>query len=77
MKNLRVQICAGLVLAAGNSLAFAQTQPTPQAPAVSTVPVSPDNFNRAETDMNFAGGGGKESQPGHWSGQGNLVRRVT
>src|ERR1044072_8619320 len=24
------------------------------------IPVTPDNFNRAETDMIFAGGGGKE-----------------
>src|SRR5215469_850619 len=33
--------------------AFAQAQPVPQAPAGNTVPVTADNFNRAETDMYF------------------------
>ncbi len=60
MKNLRVQICAGLLLAAANNLAFAQTQPTPRAPAGNAIPVTVDNFNRAETDMNFAGSGGRQ-----------------
>ena len=55
MKNLRVQICAGLLLAATNYAALAQAQPAPQAPAGNAVPVTADNFNRAETDMNFAG----------------------
>jgi hypothetical protein len=32
MKNLRVLICAGLLLAAANKAAFAQSQPVPQAP---------------------------------------------
>ena len=31
----------------------AQAQPVPQAPASNAVPVSVDNFNRAETDMYF------------------------
>src|SRR6478736_6093076 len=31
-----------------------------QAPSGEAVLVTPDNFNRAETDMNFAGGGGRE-----------------
>jgi hypothetical protein len=55
MKNLRVAIYAGLLFAAANTAALAQAQPTPQAPASDTVPVTPDNFNRAETDMYFGG----------------------
>jgi hypothetical protein len=47
-----VQICAGLLLVATNT-AFAQAQPAPQAPTGSAVQVTPDNFNRAETDMYF------------------------
>jgi hypothetical protein len=31
-----------------------------QAPSGEAVLVTPDNFNRAETDMIFAGGGGRE-----------------
>lgn len=54
MKNLRVHICAGLLLAAANNAALAQVQPAPQAPAGNAVPVTPDNFNRAETDMIYA-----------------------
>jgi hypothetical protein len=45
-----------LLLAATSNAALAQAQPAPQAPAGDAVPVTPDNFNRAETDMNFAGG---------------------
>jgi hypothetical protein len=60
MKNLRVQICAGLLLSAANNAAFAQAQPASQAPARNAIPVTVDNFNRAETDMNFAAGGGRE-----------------
>jgi hypothetical protein len=60
MKNLRVQICAGLLLAAVNNAVLAQAQPAPQALAGSAVPVTVDNFNRAETDMNFAAGGGRQ-----------------
>ena len=51
MKNLRVQICAGLLLAVVNNSALAQAQPAPQAPAVSAVPVTVDNFRRAESDL--------------------------
>jgi hypothetical protein len=51
MKNLRVQICAGLLLAAVNNAALAQAQPAPQAPAGSAVPVTVDNFRRAESDL--------------------------
>jgi hypothetical protein len=51
MKNLCIQICAGLLLAAANNAALAQAQPAPQAPAGSTIPVTADNFNRAETDL--------------------------
>jgi hypothetical protein len=60
MKTLYVQICAGLLLVVANNAALAQAQPAPQPPASSTVQVTPDNFNRAETDMVFAGGGGKD-----------------
>ena len=60
MKNLCAQICGGLLFAVANYAAMAQAQPAAQAPAGNAVPVTPDNFNRAETDMNFAGGGGKE-----------------
>jgi hypothetical protein len=54
MKNLRVQICAGLLLAATNA-ALAQAQPAPQAPSGDVIPVTADNFKRAETDMYLAG----------------------
>jgi len=48
MKNFCAPICAGLLLAATPaSAALAQA---------ATVPVTPDNFNRAETDMIYAGG---------------------
>jgi hypothetical protein len=40
-------------LASIGHAAFAQTQPVAQAPAGYAVPVTADNFNRAETDMNF------------------------
>jgi hypothetical protein len=55
MNRLRVQICAGLLLTAASSAALAQAQPSPQATAGSTVLVTPDNFNRAETDTYFRG----------------------
>jgi hypothetical protein len=53
MKHLRTKICAGLLLATTTLVALAQTQPTSEAPVVL---VTPDNFNRAETDMVFEGG---------------------
>jgi hypothetical protein len=51
MKNLRIEICAALLLAAANHAALAQAQPAPQVPASSAVPVTVDNFNRAESDL--------------------------
>jgi hypothetical protein len=51
MKKLCFQICATLLLAAANSAAFAQALPAPQTPVDDRVLVTPDNFNRAETDM--------------------------
>jgi hypothetical protein len=53
MKNLYVQICAGLLLTV-TATALAQAQPAPQAPAGNAIPVTADNFKRAETDMYFA-----------------------
>jgi hypothetical protein len=51
MKNLRVQIYVGLLVAAANDAALAQAQPAPQALASSAVPVTVDNFRRAESDL--------------------------
>jgi hypothetical protein len=51
MNNLRAQICAALLLAAANNAALAQAQLAPQAPASNAIPVTVDNFNRAETDL--------------------------
>jgi hypothetical protein len=56
MKGLCIQICAGLLFAATTNAAPALAQSAPQTPAGGTVLVTPDNFNRAETDMIFAGG---------------------
>jgi hypothetical protein len=53
MKNLRIEICAALLLAAANA-SLAQAQPAPQVPAGSAVPVTVDNFNRAESDLVMA-----------------------
>ena len=45
---------AALAMAAGCiHVASAQAQPVSQAPAGNAVPVTADNFNRAETDMYF------------------------
>jgi len=55
MRNLRVQNCAGLLLVAIINPALAQAHPGPQAPVSETALVTPDNFNRAETDMYFGG----------------------
>jgi hypothetical protein len=55
MKNLRVQICAGLLLAAANNVALAQAQPAPQTMAGNAIPVTADNFIRAESDAVFTG----------------------
>ncbi len=51
MKNLRVQIYVGFLLATAINAALAQPQPAPQAPASSAVPVTVDNFRRAESDL--------------------------
>ena len=48
MKNFVMQICGGLLLAMASSVALAQT------PTGDAVPVTADNFKRAETDMYFA-----------------------
>ena len=48
MKNFVMQICGGLLLAMASSVALAQT------PTGDAIPVTADNFKRAETDMYFA-----------------------
>ena len=50
MKGIRIELCAGLLLAAINGAALAQAQPSPQPPAGTGIPVTADNFVRAETD---------------------------
>jgi len=55
MKNIRAQILAGLVLATTSHAGFAQTQPAPQSPAGNAIPVTVDNFIRAESDLYFGG----------------------
>jgi hypothetical protein len=49
MRNCTVQIFACLLLAIGSSAAFAQT------PVDNTIRVTPENFNRAESDLVFNG----------------------
>jgi hypothetical protein len=53
VKNFCVQICAGLLLTI-TTTALAQAQPAPQPPAGTGIPVTADNFVRAETDKIFA-----------------------
>jgi hypothetical protein len=53
MINFRAQILA-LALAITSTSMFAQTQPASQLPARNVVPVTADNFNRAESDLYFA-----------------------
>ena len=55
MKNLCDQICVGLLLAASTSGALAQGQPALPAPVGTPIPVTADNFIRAETDETFTG----------------------
>jgi len=55
MKNIRAQILAGLVLATTSHAGFAHTQPAPQSPAGNAIPVTVDNFIRAESDLYFGG----------------------
>jgi|SRR5690242_21705980 hypothetical protein len=45
MRDFRTQICAGLALAATSSVALAQSG--------TGVPVTVDNYNRAQSDANF------------------------
>src|SRR3954469_473040 len=54
MKKPCVSICGGLLLAAVNTLAFGQAQPGQQASSSNRVPVTADNFTRAESDSYFA-----------------------
>src|SRR5882762_3912712 len=51
MKSFRTQIFAGLVLSIASTSMFAQTQSAPQLSAGNIVPVTVDNFIRAETDL--------------------------
>jgi Protein of unknown function (DUF1254) len=53
MKNHCVQVCVGFLLVATNAAVFAQGQSAQQAPTGNAVQVTPDNFNRAETDKYF------------------------
>jgi hypothetical protein len=54
MKNLCVQICAGLLLTV-TATALAQAQPAPPNRASNSVSVTADNFIRAESDAVFTG----------------------
>ncbi len=47
MRNFRTQVCAALSLAATSSVALAQ------APSGTAVAVTVDNYNRAQSDVNF------------------------
>ena len=47
MRNFRTQVCAALSLAATSSVALAQ------APSGTVVAVTVDNYNRAQSDVNF------------------------
>src|SRR5216684_7514640 len=51
MKSFRTQIFAGLVLSIASTSMFAQTQSAPQLSAGNIVPVTVDNFIRAESDL--------------------------
>jgi hypothetical protein len=48
MRNFRTEICAASLLAATSSVALAQS------PSGTTVPVTIDNYNRAQSDVYFA-----------------------
>lgn len=54
MKSLRIHICAGLLLTVITT-AFAWAQPAPPNRASNSVPVTADNFIRAESDKVFTG----------------------
>jgi len=53
MKWFRTQLCVILLATTGHA-AFGQAHPPPQSPTGNTVPVTADNFNRAESDMYYA-----------------------
>jgi hypothetical protein len=55
MKEFGVEVGVGLLFAVLSGDAVAQTQNAPQKPSEEAVRVTPDNFDRAETDLNFAG----------------------
>ena len=50
-RQSKPSLIAALIFAA--SAYPGRAQPVPQAPAGNAVPVTADNFNRAETDINF------------------------
>jgi hypothetical protein len=50
-RHFKTGLVAALIFAA--SAHSGQAQPVPQAPSGNAVPVTADNFNRAETDMYF------------------------
>ena len=50
-RHFKIALIVALIFAA--SAYRGQAQPVPQAPAGNAVPVTADNFNRAETDMYF------------------------
>src|SRR5260370_38243580 len=54
MKNPCPRIWVGLPRGAANNLAFGQAQTGQQPPSGNIVPVTVDNFMRAETDTYFA-----------------------
>jgi hypothetical protein len=50
-RHFKTALITALIFAA--SAYPGQAEPVPQAPAGNAVPVTADNFNRAETDMYF------------------------
>jgi hypothetical protein len=55
VKNLRLHLCAALLLAVGAHNAFAQAQPAPPTPANNSALVTAENFIRGESDSVFTG----------------------
>ncbi len=60
MRNFRTEICAASLLAATSSVALAQS------PSGAAVPVTVDNYNRAQTDVYF----GQLSKQAPWANSG-------
>jgi hypothetical protein len=54
MKHLRAHLSAALWLATISCAVCVQAQPAPQSPEGNVIPVTADNFIRAETDIYFA-----------------------